>query len=381
MNYKKESDSNSNFTNNYLGDLLKNKLRNYIKSEERIQLRDAVTMKGSIGQTKWAEIPWFKIASSIKNVHESTQKGCYLVYLFDAEMKGVYISLNQGWTYYKKRYGTKLGLEKAITTSHLIFEELQLNEKNFSRNINLKSKAIIPRGYEACHIIGKYYPLAEFPSNDELINDLNEFLLVYQKLSELIGINRDYKDYTELLLLEKNDSYIELKEKTYQEAINFENQKPSEINDDFKIRKDFVTNRQGVKQYPRDKNMGIIALKKANYQCEFNTNFPTFINNVTGENYMEAHHLVPIEYAEQFEYDIDQPANIISLNPISHRMIHFATDDKKSEMIDYFYNLRSEGLKKQGISISLDQLKKCMEYRKTCNRSVISPFLITRALY
>lgn len=27
-------------------------------------------------------------------------------------------------------------------------------------------------------------------------------------------------------------------------------------------------------------------------------------------------------------------------------------------MIDYFYNLRSEGLKKQGISISLDQLKK-----------------------
>ncbi len=36
MNYKKESDSNSNFTNNYLGDLLKNKLRNYIKSEERI---------------------------------------------------------------------------------------------------------------------------------------------------------------------------------------------------------------------------------------------------------------------------------------------------------------------------------------------------------
>ena len=131
-------------------------------------------------------------------------------------------------------------------------------------------------------------------------------------MSELIGINRDYKDYTELLLLEKNDRYIELKEKTYQEAINFENQKPSEINDDFKIRKDFVTNRQGVKQYPRDKNMGIIALKKANYQCEFNTNFPTFINNVTGENYMEAHHLVPIEYAEQFEYDIDQPANIIS---------------------------------------------------------------------
>ena len=68
------------------------------------------------------------------------------MYLFDAEMKGVYISLNQGWTYYKKRYGTKLGSKKAITTSHLIFEELQLNEKNFSRNIKFKIQGYNTKG-------------------------------------------------------------------------------------------------------------------------------------------------------------------------------------------------------------------------------------------
>ncbi|MDI5789132.1 DUF3578 domain-containing protein [Bacillus licheniformis] len=38
----------------------------------------------------------------LKNLTTSATRGYYIVYLFSADGSGVYVSLNQGWTYFKE---------------------------------------------------------------------------------------------------------------------------------------------------------------------------------------------------------------------------------------------------------------------------------------
>lgn len=76
---------------------------------------------GSVGKGRWAEIPWISIF--LKNLTTSATRGYYIVYLFSADGSGVYVSLNQGWTYFKEKYGTKIGRAK-------IQKQLLLLEKN-----------------------------------------------------------------------------------------------------------------------------------------------------------------------------------------------------------------------------------------------------------
>ena len=46
-------------------------------------------------------VPW--VTTFNTNITKSTQKGYYIVYLFHPEGKGVYLSLNQGWSEIKEK--------------------------------------------------------------------------------------------------------------------------------------------------------------------------------------------------------------------------------------------------------------------------------------
>lgn len=51
-------------------------------------------VKGSVGQGRWAEIPWVCIFD--KTISIKTTKGIYIAILFKADMSGFYLTLNQG---------------------------------------------------------------------------------------------------------------------------------------------------------------------------------------------------------------------------------------------------------------------------------------------
>ena len=57
----------------------------------------------------WAQLPWIAIFNP--KITKSAQSGYYIVYLFREDMKGVYISLNQGVTEYKINMAIKKQLE------------------------------------------------------------------------------------------------------------------------------------------------------------------------------------------------------------------------------------------------------------------------------
>ncbi|HBM4447309.1 TPA: DUF3578 domain-containing protein, partial [Listeria innocua] len=78
---------------------------------ETFLLGNDYKISASIGTGGWANVPW--IAVHDKEISTSVQEGVNVVYLFTNDYQGVYLSLNQGYTYVKNNYkNTKLTLEK-----------------------------------------------------------------------------------------------------------------------------------------------------------------------------------------------------------------------------------------------------------------------------
>jgi 5-methylcytosine-specific restriction enzyme A len=98
------------------------------------------------------------------------------------------------------------------------------------------------------------------------------------------------------------------------------------------------------------------AIVHAEYRCEFDGNHMFFESFVTGENYVEAHHLIPMEYQGQFKWSLDVEANIISLCPLCHKTVHHAPMEAIEPIIKNLYHLRKVRLQKCGIDIDFNKL-------------------------
>ena len=119
--------------------------------------------------------------------------------------------------------------------------------------------------------------------------------------------------------------------------------------------------------FPRDSKIVLNALKLANFRCELNERHETFVSNTTSENYVEAHHLIPIRYYyyNEFEFSIDNEANIVVLCPTCHRLLHYGRFEDKKALIEELYNRHKSVLKEVGIEIALDKL---FEMYKECSK-------------
>lgn len=114
-----------------------------------------------------------------------------------------------------------------------------------------------------------------------------------------------------------------------------------------------VKGRGGVPIYPRDPKQGAIALKRADYQCEFDTGHICFARK-NGLPYTEVHHLIPLAFHEKFSNSLDVPANIVSLCSSCHNEIHYGKDAKR--LIDRLFESRKAGLAQAGLEITKERL-------------------------
>ena len=89
-------------------------------------------------------------------------------------------------------------------------------------------------------------------------------------------------------------------------------------------------------------------------ECEMCKYFTAKENN---KNYLEIHHLIPREFANDFDAPIEILSNYVALCPYCHRMLHFAVDRKRIPALFYLLNKRKEELAKHGINIDIDFLK------------------------
>ncbi len=87
--------------------------------------------------------------------------------------------------------------------------------------------------------------------------------------------------------------------------------------------------------------------------CEMCKYFTAKENN---QNYLEIHHFIPREFANDFDYPIEILDNYVALCPNCHRKIHLAVDAERKHMINIIYGARESGLAKHGLRVDIKTL-------------------------
>lgn len=207
----------------------KNKVAKKFKEEVKVALPasvlgDEYKISASVGKGQWATIPW--IAVHDKDVSTSVQRGFNLVYLFTNDYQGVYLSLNQGYTYVDKNYSNaNLALKRVgdfwrenlsllINTNDFTTEQIILERK-------IERKNRLMNGYEDGNIYSKYYDIAQLKEseNDNLIQDLVHMLMVFKELKTHLVPNSEDQIKATIDFILNNGIYSELSEKTKSEKI------------------------------------------------------------------------------------------------------------------------------------------------------------------
>jgi len=337
-----------------------NSIASFIRNDAKIKIIEASNIdtnqyivEGSAGKGNWAEIPWISIFD--KHITKTATQGYYIVYLFRADMSGVYLSLNQGWTYFKEKYGISKGKEniKKVSDTWKLLLRSSLNDFDFG-DIDLHCTKTLGKGYELGHICGKFYPKEELPEDKILINDLRNLLGVYREVKGYIG-NRSIDEINKYLISGKSDYMLhdEIEDPQFQRSVELAN--PITMVEEPQEKPESIF-RNGSEEWKRNPSIARDAIIRAGYICEVDPNHKTFTSNVTKENFVEAHHLIPMRMQHKFKHSLDVPGNIVSLCPNCHRAIHYATPAEKRIIIQKLYNSREHKLRLYGIYISLDEL-------------------------
>jgi 5-methylcytosine-specific restriction protein A len=313
-------------------------------------LENEYKIEGSVGKGEISEIPWICVFD--KDITESAQTGFYIVYLFRADLSGFYISLNQGWTQYEQAFKpksvAKIEIEKAAEKLKKILKTVS----GFTfEKIDLKGNSDLAFGYELGNICSKYYGLEELPNSNSLINDLQKLIGTYRELKSLVG--------KEIL-----DVDLVLDEDEFQKRSQLGSVKVPKKG---KISKKKKVNGSISSTWWRDPDMAYTAIHNAGFQCENIPSHKTFKSAITSQQFVEAHHLIPMEFQDEHDASIDVPENIISLCPNCHRAFHNSVDETKIELVKKFFNIRKFSLIEREVHITEEKL---LEYYKTTPNSV-----------
>ena len=351
-----------NFTGSEVGKVVTKKLPLVIEQKANINLKKYLIV-GSIGKGQFAEIPWVSIFR--KSITDTATKGIYIVYLFTADMKGLYLSLNQGFTYFKDTYGTKKGRKEIKRVSHYLQQRCKTIPEDLNlKSIELKAEKPLGKGYMPGHIAGKYYEVDKLPSSEELADDLRNLMSVYEEVIGLIG-GRNIEDFYKYVLAIEDELLLDEEEynKKVEKYLSNEGTITPTYNKVPKEKADLILDHSAKGIYPRDKAVTANALILADFQCEVDSTHPSFIRRTLNANYTEAHHLVPLENHEEFRYSLDVEENVVSLCSNCHNCIHYGANSEREILIQTLYEKRNDMLKKVGIDITFKQLKELYDIK------------------
>jgi hypothetical protein len=135
-----------------------------------------ILVKGSPGAGNLAQVPW--IAFLDPDVTESAQAGIYVVYLWSADAKQLYLCLSQGVTDVAKRHKSEV-LPRLRTEAMKVRALISDEASGMLNEISLGSKDRLPIQYQAATIAAIEYSTLDFPEETQLRNDLTHFMRLY----------------------------------------------------------------------------------------------------------------------------------------------------------------------------------------------------------
>jgi 5-methylcytosine-specific restriction protein A len=277
------------FTNHPLGKIVRNTLpieiSDFINNE-----RYKVT--GSIGAGNWAAVPWIGIFDKL--ITDSAQRGYYVVYLFNEDCSGLHLSLNQGVTTVKERYGTDANRALEIR-AHDFLAQLGHLDKGYDTgkiDLCLSPKSTLGKLYEKGSICSKYYSKDQIPSTPALEKNLSNMLDLYLRLTT--------KEFSSPNPTTQEDDEVSLYE------------------EDLCLLKEH-------KRIERNQKLAKKAKEIHGYICKA-CKFDFFqVYGAIGANFIEAHHLTPLAQLKGHKIKLNPKTDFSVLCSNCHRMIHKST--------------------------------------------------------
>lgn len=210
----------------------------------------------------------------------------------------MYLSANQGTHEISQELGqTNAALAELRTRAERMRNRVPEYKLRFGlTSIDLVAKTYFPRGYEAGHAFGISYQTNNLPANEALVDDLRDGLALYRRLITRGGVAP---------LVEPGSDDPNLQKRSLTE------------------RRRYVAHRS-IERNPR-------AAKEAKeihgyvcQACEFD--FEATYGEL-GQQYIEAHHLIPLaSIPEGEEIPIDPKDDFAVLCSNCHRMVHRSDD-------------------------------------------------------
>jgi MoxR-like ATPase len=164
---------------------LKNKLnllRSALEALPAVQSRPHIHVSWSVGQGSFALIPWIALMDDRETT--STQRGTYCVFLFQEDMSGVYLTLNQGVTDIISESGRIEGHRILRQRAEAMRDIVRTYLPSFSLNseIDLHTGGMRGQAYEASTVAYRYYAKGQIPEDEVLNADLEQLLSGYDNI-------------------------------------------------------------------------------------------------------------------------------------------------------------------------------------------------------
>jgi hypothetical protein len=217
--------------------------------------RNDIYVKGTEGIGNRTDYPWVCLMN--RKLTTSPQESIYIAYLFQRDMKGFYITLNQGITFFENNY-KKDKYEYAEKVANYFKKEIE--EAYFSKSaIQLGGiRGDKGYGYEKTTILSKYYASKNF--NDDLMQkDLIEMLKLYDEVVNLM-YPKTYEQSVLNILEEPNEVKV-----AFEEAKREIEKVLKESDSQSKIVKDLIEVQPNRNKVRRLKKLAIGSDRKTDY--------------------------------------------------------------------------------------------------------------------
>jgi len=107
-----------------------------------------------------------------------------------------------------------------------------------------------------------------------------------------------------------------------------------------------------ISRWERNQILVDQAIQSAGYCCEHKREHRTFLSQSTHHMYMEGHHIIPLKLQGTFPCSLDIYANIVSLCPTCHRLLHYGIFNDKKPVVDVIFSNRQDRLATCGVKLS-----------------------------
>lgn len=168
----------------FKGDKTANFMRREATTELKTIIKDSYGLDTyfilvSPGQGRWNHRPWGGIRN--EEVSTSFENGFYVVYLFSTDRKGVYLSLNQGYTNIERDSEIKDKIGELEQRSIFLRNNISKIPEDFL-NLEIDCKDEKREKTQAGNIISKYYSIDDLDNEKILLKDLNTIMEIYNEL-------------------------------------------------------------------------------------------------------------------------------------------------------------------------------------------------------